>query len=195
MKTPPNLAPQGFNINGRLLLFDTRLQHRSSPFVGTRLSVIAFQHPLRSAASAGTKGQLKQFGFTLDDCEAWAPPVRVALDKDAVLRGECTYIGGLDRRLGLKASPWASLWAQGPGVNWSQAADVLKRKVVEDPSLLRLLLDLEGKTMACTCPLAARCYGYVLISIFLEQKEVRISASSTPSTLRREGQISGPAAA
>ena len=180
LKAPPNFVPQCFDISGKLLLFDGHLQHKSCPFEGTRLSVVAFQHPLRVSASPGMKGQLKQLGFTLDDFEAWLPSVRVALDKESVSKGECVYIGGLNQRLGLKASPWAPLWAKGPGVNWGQAAEILKRRVAEDPTLLSLLLDLEGRRIACTCPLAARCYADVLIAAFLEQRELRISVSNSP---------------
>ena len=58
--------------------------------------------------SSGMKGQLKQFGFILDDFVACVPPARVALDKKSVMKGECVIIGGVERRLGSKASPWAS---------------------------------------------------------------------------------------
>ena len=78
-------------------------------------------------------------------------------------------------------SLWAAHWAQGPGANWGQAAAILKRKVVVDPSLLGVLLDLEGGAIASTCPLAARCCGDVLISIFFGQRELKSSASDVPS--------------
>ena len=74
--------------------------------------------------------------------------------------GECVFIGRVGRQLGLKVSSGAAhrgpLTAhRAPKANRGQAAAILERKVVLDPSLLDVLLDLEDGSIACTCPLAA----------------------------------------
>ena len=90
-KTPPAFAPQGFDVYGRLQLFDGHLQHKTSPHRGTRISVVAFQHPLWGSTTLGVRGQLKQLGFVLDDWEAWRPPIRLTLDKKSISEGGSAF--------------------------------------------------------------------------------------------------------
>ena len=142
-----------FCIADQIMCFDSRLGHRALPRVGSRISIVAFQHPLRGSLSPGIHGRLKQLGFSLDAPRSWRSPVRTPLDTKAISSGACMYVGLDCKRLGLRGSFWSPHWKQGPGVTWRHAADIMSKKLAQDAALGQSLRDLEGRFIACTCAL------------------------------------------
>ena len=86
-KVSADASPVSFVIRDHILRFDGALLHRAAPHRGSRISVVAYQQPLRSALSSGLVGSLKQLGFIVNDPHAWRSPVRVALEIGAVKAG------------------------------------------------------------------------------------------------------------
>ena len=170
-----------YNIAGRILCFDSRLQHRALPHKGSRISIVAFHPASRGMLSPGMQGQLKQLGFALDVPRWWRSPVRIALDPAAITAGSCLYVGPHCKRLGLRGSSWAALWEQGPGVTWRQAAEIMARKLAQDPKLVRGLRDLEGRLIACTCAVSSRCHGDWLIEAFNKLRADLLAADAAPA--------------
>ena len=139
--------------------------------MGSRISVVAYQQPLRGTSPAGLAGSLKQLGFVFNHPRAWRLPSRVVLDVGAVKAGTQVYSGPPIREHGIKASHFHAIWKKGPGVNWKQAEEMLLKSAREDTVVHRRIMDLEGKRISCPCPLHSRCHVDSLITLFAKFRD------------------------
>ena len=135
--------------------------------LGTQCVVImGCQDAARSHMTKAVIARMKSMGFNWKVPLGWSAPVRVKLDRAALKTGRALYIGGYSRKEGLPASKWLGPWAVEPRLTRTQAGELCSRELRQKPDWQGSLLELEGWTRRCTCPIGAQCHGDVLTRLF-----------------------------
>ena len=171
---------QGFphmDINGKLMIFDGRVRHRSLPFRGTRLSFVAFRHPGIFKCDNKYKGRLKALGFVVDDPGGWIPPVRTGYDPKKLWDPSYLYIGRGSDKDGVPRSDWANPHSIKHVGSRDAAIDSFKKYLNDNASLRSRAGELEGRKLMCHCSLDEDCHGDVLIELY--KKHVRDITENT----------------
>ena len=81
------------------------------------------------------------------------------------------FIGHAGASSSLTPHPSALDWKVGEGMDWNFAAVEFAKTVRARADFRDLIVDLEGKQLACTCPLDRLCHGDVLVRLFHEVRK------------------------
>ena len=169
------------DINGKLVMFDGTVKHRSLAFKGTRFSFVAFRHPGIFTCDNKVKGRLKALGFVVEDPECLLAPVRTRFNPKKAWDPSYLYIGRGHEPSGLERSIWANPHTIKEAGSRSRAVAMFKDYIIADKGLLAKIPELEGHKLMCHCEPDEECHADVLIDLFVSyDKERRALGAGIP---------------
>ena len=145
-------------LAGHGLIFDASMEHRSRPFYGQRMSVVAFRHPAAFALTSQERGRLKALGFVLDDPAAAIHPTRIGWNPERLSDPRVLYIGRGSSQHGLQNSYWCNEHNVSHSTR-EKAIEAFRKDLWADSARLDRVRELEGRTLMCHCTEHEACHG------------------------------------
>ena len=162
---------QPLDLKDKAVFCEPQIPHRVEHHEEDSILVIAFLHPNVTDVKASLRKDLFDLGFKLsgEDRPEIVPAIRVLFSKEMLLEEDVVYVGRGHAGFGAEASTWGNNFEVSKNNTRKKVIKAFRQFLSRAPALLENLESLNGKRLACHCPLALPCHGDVIIEFFKDR--------------------------